>query len=113
MAPTTLLGQKTTTSPFGRCANEAGYPIRVCELLSSLPGVAYLERVAVNNPSNVRKTKGAIKKSFLTQIEKKKFSLVEVLCPCPVCWRLSPLESLEWLEENMISYYPLGVIKGT
>lgn len=113
MAPTTLLGQKTTTTPFGRDVKEAGYPLRVCELLSSLPGVAYLERVAVNNPANIRKAKRAIKKSFTLQVEKSWFSLVEILSPCPTCWRLSPLESLKWLEENMIPYYPLGVIKNS
>ncbi len=112
MAPTTLLGQKTTTTPFGRNVKEAGYPLRVCELLSSLPGVAYLERVAVNNPSNIRKTKKAIEKSFSLQLERDSFSLVEFLCPCPTCWRLSPLDSLKWLEENMISYFPLEVVKG-
>ena len=112
MAPTTLLGQKTTTTPFGRNVKEAGYPLRVCELLSSLPGVAYLERVAVNNPSNIRKAKKAIKKSFTLQLERDSFSLVEFLSPCPTCWRLSPLDSLKWLEENMISYFPLGVVKG-
>lgn len=112
MAPTTLLGQKTTTTPFGRNVKEAGYPLRVCELLSSLPGVAYLERVAVNNPSNIRKAKKAIKKSFTLQLERDSFSLVEFLCPCPTSWRLSPLDSLKWLEENMISYFPLRVIKG-
>ena len=112
MAPTTLLGQKTTTTPFGRNVKEAGYPLRVCELLSSLPGVAYLERVAVNNPSNIRKAKKAIKKSFSLQLERDSFSLVEFLSPCPTCWRLSPLDSLKWLEENMISYFPLGVVKG-
>ncbi len=112
MAPTTLLGQKTTTTPFGRNVKEAGHPLRVCELLSSLPGVAYLERVAVNNPSNIRKAKKAIKKSFCLQLERDSFSLVEFLSPCPISWRLSPLDSLKWLEENMISYFPLGVVKG-
>ena len=111
MAPTTLLGQKTTTTPFGRNVKEAGYPLRVCELLSSLPGVAYLERVAVNNPSNIRKAKKAIKKSFTLQLERDSFSLVEILSPCPTGWRLSPLDSLKWLEENMISYFHLGVVK--
>ncbi len=111
MAPTTLLGQKTATTPFGRRSNTEGYPIRIPELLASLPGASYLERVAVNTPTNIRKTKKAIKKGFLFQIEKKKFSLIEVLSPCPTCWRLSPLDSLKWLEENMIPYYPLGVVK--
>jgi len=111
MAPTTLVGQRTATTPFGRDATREGYPLRVPELLASLPGVYYLERVAVNNPANVRRTKRAIKKSFLVQMEKKRFSLVEVLSPCPTNWRLSPLEALKWLEEKMIPYYPLRVIK--
>lgn len=111
MAPTTLIGQKTTTTPFGREVKESGYPLRIPELLSSLEGVYYLERVAVNNPANVRKAKKAIKKSFVTQIEEKGFSLVEVLSPCPTNLKLSPVEALKWLEEKMIPYYPLGVIK--
>jgi len=111
MAPTTLIGQKTTTTPFGRDVKEAGYPLKVCELLSSLPGAAYLERVAVNSPVNIRRTKRAIKKCFTLQIEREKFALVEILSPCPICWKLSPLDSLKWMEEKMIPYYPLGVIK--
>jgi len=111
MAPTTLVGQKTATTPFGRDVERDGYPIRIPELLASLPGVYYLERVAVNNPANVRRVKKAIKKSFVLQMEKKKFSLIEVLSPCPTNWKLSPLDALKWLEENMIPYYPLGVIK--
>jgi 2-oxoglutarate ferredoxin oxidoreductase subunit beta len=111
MAPTTLIGQKTTTTPFGRGVKEAGYPLKVCELLSSLPGVAYLERVAVNSPVNIRKTKKAVKKCFTIQIEREKFALVEILSPCPTAWRLSPLDSLKWMEEKMIPSYPLGVIK--
>jgi len=111
MAPTTLLGQITATTPFGREAEREGYPIRIPELLVSLPGVCYLERVTVNTPATVRKAKSAIKKSFLIQMQEEKFSLVEVLSPCPTNWRLSPLEALKWLEEKMIPYYPLGVIK--
>jgi len=111
MAPTTLIGQKTATTPFGRETKESGYPLRIPELLSSLEGVFYLERVAVNNPVNVRKTKKAIKKSFILQIEERKFSLIEVLCPCPTNLRLSPIEALKWVEKKMIPYYPLGVIK--
>ena len=111
MAPTTLIGQKTTTTPFGREVKEAGYPLKVCELLSSLPGAAYLERVAVNSPVNIRKAKKAVKKCFTIQIEREKFSLVEILSPCPTCWRLSPLDSLKWMEEKLIPYYSPGVIK--
>jgi len=111
MAPTTLLGQRTTTTPFGRTAREAGYPIRIPELLSSLPGAFYLERVAMNSPANIVRAKKAIKKAFLFQIEKEKFSLIEVLSACPTSWRLSPLDALKWIEEKMIPYFPLGVIK--
>ena len=111
MAPTTLLGQKTTTTPFGRDYKMEGYPIKIPELLSSLPGAWYLERVAVNSPGNIRKTKKAIKKAFLTQIEKNKFSLVEVLSPCPTSWRLSPVDAIKWMEKQMIPYYGLGTIK--
>lgn len=111
MAPTTLLGQKTATTPFGRSSEVEGYPIKIPELLSSLPGAWYLERVAVDSPGNIRKAKKAIKKAFLVQIEKQKFSLVEVLSPCPTAWRLSPVDALKWVKEHMIPYYPLGVIK--
>ena len=111
MAPTTLLGQKTTTTPFGRRAKVEGYPIKVPELLTSLSGSSYLERVAVDNPAHVRKTKKAVKKAFLLQIEKEKFSLIEILSPCPTAWRLSPLDSLKWMEEQMLPFYPLRVIK--
>ena len=111
MAPTTLLGQRTTTTPFGRTVEEAGYPIRIPELLSSLSGAFYLERVAVTSPANIIRAKKAIKKAFLFQIEKRKFSLVEVLSPCPTSWRLPPLDALKWMEEKMIPYFSLGVIK--
>ncbi len=111
MAPTTLLDQRTTTTPFGRDAESEGYPLRVSELLASLPGVGYLEREAVDRPANIGKTKKALKKSFLFQKEKGKFSLVEILSPCPTAWRLSPLEALQWMEEEMVPNYPLGVIK--
>lgn len=111
MAPTTLLDQRTTTTPFGRDAENEGYPLRVPELLASLPGVGYLEREAVGSPAGIRKTKKALKKSFLFQKEKGRFSLVEILSPCPTAWRLLPLEALQWLEEEMVPNYPLGVIK--
>ncbi len=111
MAPTTLLGQRTATSPFGRKAELEGYPIKIPELLASLPGAYYLERVSVHSPSHIRRTKKAIKKAFLLQIEKGKFSLIEILSPCPTCWGLSPLDALKWIEEYMIPYYPLKVVK--
>jgi len=111
MAPTTLPGQVTQTTPYGRDVKTAGYPIRVCEMLSTLDGVAYAERVAVDSVPNIRKAKAAIKKAFETQIAKKGFSIVEVLSSCPTNWGLEPVEALQWLRDNMMPYYPLGVYK--
>ena len=108
MAPTTLPGQVTQTTPYGRDVSYSGFPLRVCEMLSSVSGVALAERVAVNSPANIRKAKAAIKKAFQAQIDKKGFSIVEVISSCPTNWGLSPVEALKWLEENMIPYYPLG-----
>ncbi len=109
MAPTTLPGQVTQTTPYGRDVTRAGYPIRMCEMLSTLDGVAYAERVTVTDVPNVRKAKAAIKKAFQTQIDKKGFSIVEVLSTCPTNWGLAPTEAIKWLKENMTPYYPLGV----
>jgi 2-oxoglutarate ferredoxin oxidoreductase subunit beta len=111
MAPTTLLGQVTTTSPYGRQKEIQGSTIRVCEMLSTLDGVAYAERVAVDCVKNVRAAKKAIKKAFTLQGEKKGLTLVEVLSTCPTNWGLSPEASLEWLRENSMKQYPLGVYK--
>lgn len=111
MAPTTLPGQVTQTSPYGRDVNTVGYPVKVCEMLSKVDGAAYLERVAVNNVKNVRAAKAAIKKAFQNQVEGKGFSLIEVLSTCPTNWGMAPDKALEWLEQNMIPYYPLGVYK--
>ena len=111
MAPTTLPGQVTQTSPYGRDVNTVGYPVKVCELLQNVDGAAYLERVAVNNPANVKKAKKAIKKAFQNQIDGKGFSLVEVVSTCPTNWGMTPEKALKWLEDNMIPYYPLGVYK--
>ncbi len=111
MAPTSLPGQVTQTSPYGRDTKTAGYPIRVCEMLSQLDGAAYLERVAVNNVKNVRKAKAAIKKAFENQINGVGFSLVEVVSTCPTNWGLTPDAALQFVEEKMIPYYPLGVYK--
>jgi len=111
MAPTTLLNQKTDTTPYGRSAAANGYPIRVCELLSTLEGTYSAQRVSVHNPANVIKAKQAIKKAFSNQVEGKDFNIVEILSTCPSCWGLTPLKSLDWLSENMIPYYPLGVYK--
>ena len=111
MAPTTLPGQKTQTSPYGRDVETVGYPVKVCEMLSNVDGATYLERVAVNNVANVKKAKAAIKKAFQNQIDGKGFSLVEVLSTCPTNWGLAPDKAIGWLEENMLPYYPLGVYK--
>jgi 2-oxoglutarate ferredoxin oxidoreductase subunit beta len=111
MAPTTLPGQVTQTSPYGRDVETVGYPVKVCELLQNVDGAAYLERVSVNNPSNVKKAKAAIKKAFQNQLDGKGFSLVEVVSTCPTNWGMTPAKALEWLEENMLPYYPLGVYK--
>ena len=111
MAPTTLPGQVTQTSPYGRDVNTVGYPVKVCELLQNVDGAAYLERVSVNNPANVKKAKKAIKKAFQNQIDGKGFSLVEVVSTCPTNWGMTPEKALKWLEENMLPYYPLGVYK--
>ena len=111
MAPTSLPGQITQTSPYGRDVNTVGYPVKVCEMLSQIDGATYLERVAVNNIKNIKAAKAAIKKAFQNQVEGKGFSLVEVLSTCPTNWGKSPVDALAWLEENMIPYYPLGVYK--
>jgi 2-oxoglutarate ferredoxin oxidoreductase subunit beta len=108
MAPTTLVGQKTTTSPNGRDKDWCGAPIRVSEMLATLEGSAFIERVALNNNGNIVKAKKAIRKAFECQMEGRGFSMVEVLSTCPTNWGMNPVESMQWLEENMIPYYPLG-----
>ena len=111
MAPTSLPGQVTQTSPYGRDTKHCGFPIRVCEMLSELEGPEYLERVTVSNVKNIVKAKKAIKKAFQNQIDGKGFSLVEVVSTCPTNWGMTPQNALKWLEENMLPYYPLGVYK--
>ncbi len=111
MAPTSLPGQVTQTSPYGRDVNTVGYPVRICELLATLDGTGYVERVAVNNVKNVRNAKKAIEKAFRNQVEGKGFSLIEVLSTCPTNWGKTPQGALDWLQDNMIPYYPLGVFK--
>ena len=111
MAPTSIPGQITQTSPYGRDENVAGYPIKVCEMLAALDGPQYLARVAVNNVRNVKNAKQSIKKAFQNQVDGKGFSLVEVICSCPTNWGLSPKAALKWVEDNMLPYYPLGVFK--
>ncbi|MCD4785560.1 MAG: hypothetical protein K8T10_17195 [Candidatus Eremiobacteraeota bacterium] len=111
MAPTTLIGQKTDTTPYGRSVEANGHPIRVCELLSSLDGVAYLERVSTHDPKHVLKAQKAIKKAFQYQVDGKGFTLIELLSTCPSNWGMNPLDSLKWLEESMLPYYKPGVYK--
>jgi len=111
MAPTTLIGQRATTCQDGRDPSIAGYPIRVCELLQSLRGVAYLARTSVDSPKNVIKTKKAMKKAFELARDKRGYALVEILSPCPTNWGMTPPQAMEWLRENMLDYYPLGVFK--
>jgi 2-oxoglutarate ferredoxin oxidoreductase subunit beta len=111
MAPTTLVGQVTTTSPKGRDKEHCGAPIRVAEMLATIEGSAFIERTAVNSTANIIRTKKAIRKAFEAQVAGKGFSLVEILSNCPTNWGKSPVESMKWLEENMIPYYPLGVKK--
>ena len=111
MAPTSLVGQKTTTSPLGRDKNHCGEPIRIAEMLATINGSAFIARTALNSTPNLIKTKAAIKKAFEAQIEGKGFSLVEVLSPCPTNWGKSPAEAMDWINDAMIPYYPLGIMK--
>jgi 2-oxoglutarate ferredoxin oxidoreductase subunit beta len=113
MAPTTLIGQKTTTSPMGRTPEQAGFPIRMAELLATIDGSAYIARVSVSNPKNIIQAKKAIKKAFETQMKKLGYSMVEVLSQCPVAWHMTPTEATKWVEEKMVPYYPLGEFKTT
>ena len=108
MAPTTLLDQVTTTTPAGR---DAGHPVRICEVFAQLDGTAYLERVAVNKPAAVVKARKAIRKAFQSQLDGRGFSLVEILSPCPVNWRMGTVEACRWIDDAMLEYFPLGVFK--
>lgn len=112
MAPTTLLGQVTTTSPFGRDADLQGYPINVCEMLATLPGAVYLERVKVTDFKSIQQAKKAIRKAFRVQQQRLGFALVEILSTCPTNWGKSPAESLAWVDQAMVPQYPLGVFRG-
>ena len=111
MAPTTLRGMKTTTTPYGRDHILEGHPIRMSEILAMLDGVAYIERVAVNSPANIRKAKKAIAKAFQVQLDGRGFSMVEILSPCPTNWKMTPVKSWQWVDEEMTRVFPLGVYK--
>jgi 2-oxoglutarate ferredoxin oxidoreductase subunit beta len=111
MAPTTLVGQKATTAPNGRDERTQGFPIKMSEMLSTLQGAVFVERVAVDTPANVRKAKKAIKKAFQVQQQGLGFGIVEVLSTCPTNWGLSSNDALQWLRDNMMPYYPLGNLR--
>ncbi len=111
MAPTTLPGQVTQTTPFGRNTDTAGFPIRICEMMSTLSGVALAQRVAIDSVPHIREAKKAIRKAFDNQVNKRGLSIVEVLSTCPTNWGLSPTASMDFVRDKMIPYYPLGVYK--
>ncbi|HSQ33377.1 MAG TPA: thiamine pyrophosphate-dependent enzyme [Peptostreptococcaceae bacterium] len=111
MAPTTLVGQKATTAPYGRNVETQGSPIKVSEMLATLDGAVFVERVSVDTPANVRKAKKAIKKAFEVQLSGKGFGIVEILSTCPTNWGMHPVDSLQWLRDNMMPKYPLGNLK--
>jgi 2-oxoglutarate ferredoxin oxidoreductase subunit beta len=111
MAPTTMIGQKTTTSPYGRRIEVEGYPLKITELIATLPGAAYVTRTSLATPAKIRETKKAIRKAFEVQMAGTGYSLVEVLSPCPTNWKVSPRDSFVFLEEKMEKEYPIGVMK--
>jgi 2-oxoglutarate ferredoxin oxidoreductase subunit beta len=111
MAPTTMVGQKTTTSPYGRDAAHCGYPVRMSEMLATIDGSAYIERVSMHDVGHVLKAKKAIRKAFEAQKADKGFSMVEILSSCPTNWGMTPDEALDWIRDTMVPYYPLGVYK--
>ncbi|MBQ4539324.1 MAG: 2-oxoglutarate oxidoreductase [Oscillospiraceae bacterium] len=111
MAPTTLIGQKATTAPLGRDKDLCGGPVHMCEMMSAIDGAVYVERVSVNNIPNLNKAKKAIKKAFELQMQNAGFAFIEVVSTCPTNWGKTPVESMKWLEENMLPVFPLGVYK--
>jgi 2-oxoglutarate ferredoxin oxidoreductase subunit beta len=111
MAPTTLLGQRTTTTQEGRTVEQAGAPIRVSELLATLPGAVYIERVALDSPAHIRAAKKAVRRAFDVQEKKLGFSFVEMLSTCPTNWGLTPPDAMKWVGEQMTGTYPLGVLR--
>jgi 2-oxoglutarate ferredoxin oxidoreductase subunit beta len=111
MAPTTLIGQRATTAPLGRTVEHSGMPLKVSEMLATINGAAFVERVSVDSPANIRKAKKAIKEAFECQIARKGFSIVEVLSTCPTNWGLTPIDAIKWLQDNMIPYYPIGNLR--
>lgn len=111
MAPTTILNQKTATTPLGRNCQTDGYPLKISEMLAILEGAKYIERVAVNSPKNIIRAKQAISEAFNNQIQNRGFSLIEVLSTCPTYWHLSPIQACKWIDQEMTKVFPLGRIK--
>lgn len=111
MAPTTLLGQRTTTTPKGRDSALCGYPLRVSEMLATIEGATLIARASVDSPKNLMRTRALIEKAFRYQMEGKGFSLIEILSPCPTDWGLSPTDALQWIRDHMMTAFPLGVFK--
>ena len=111
LAPTTLLEQKTTTTPFGRDSKRDGYPFKICEMLATLPAVEYIERTSLHNPQGVTRTKKALKTAFENQIQEKGFSLVEILSPCPINVGMSTLDTIKWIEKDVTRCFPPGVLR--
>jgi 2-oxoglutarate/2-oxoacid ferredoxin oxidoreductase subunit beta len=111
MAPTSLINMKTTTTPFGRTVERNGYPLKLTDVIATLPGAYYVSRHAVNNPNNVRKLKKALINAFKYQKEKRGYCLIEVVSNCPSNWKMTPVDSNKWMEENMLPFYPLGDLK--
>lgn len=111
MAPTSLIGQKTTTSPYGRNLEDHGMPIMISEMFATIPRAAYIERVSLTTPNKVKKAKKSVRKAFQYQIDKKGFTMIEFLSTCPVNWGMTPIEAMKWVDNSMSKYYPLGVFK--
>ncbi len=111
MAPTTILGQKASTCPYGRDPGNSGFPIRMVELLATLEAPAFLSRVAVNSPANVKRARKAIERAFEMQLNQEGFAMVEVLSACPTNWRMTPSKASQWIQEEMMRYFPLGVFR--
>lgn len=111
MAPTTVPGQRTTTTPFGRDTKTTGYPLRVSELLATIEGVTFVQRVSVDSYKNLLSAKKAVERAFLNQIDGRGFSFVEILSPCPTDWGMTPKKSLEWIRGTLIPVFPLGIVK--
>ena len=111
MAPTTLMDQVTTTTPYGRAEVNTGNPVNMAEIIGNLPECYYSERVTVNSPANIRKTKAAIKKAFKYQMEGKGLSFVEILSPCPTGWKVKPVQAIKWIDDVFTKQFPLGVFK--